>query len=343
MIRPGSRNLITDVRGIKVGNAEDATAITGVTAVFAEGRAVGAVDVRGGAPGTRETEALLPEGLNVGVDAIVLAGGSVFGLDAAGAVTNWLAQSGRGYRLMNAPMTAPIVPSAILFDLTNGGDKNWGAEPPYRKLAVKACENQGAAFKLGNAGAGFGGRAGAYKGGLGSASAVTEDGFEVGAIVAVNAFGSPVIPGSSTLWAWAFEQNGEMGHQAAPRVAGVPLDMPADVKRPPQPGGNTTIAVIATNAAVSQAQAKRIAIMAQDGLARSLRPVHTPVDGDIVFVLATSTQALRDPAVIELSLLGSLAADCLARAVGRAVFEAEAIGPWEAYRTVHPKGFGLSR
>jgi L-aminopeptidase/D-esterase-like protein len=332
MIRPGSRNLITDVRGIKVGNAEDATAMSGVTAIFAEGRAVGAVDVRGGAPGTRETEALLPEGLNVGVDAVVLAGGSVFGLDAAGAVTNWLAQSGRGYKLLNAPMAAPIVPAAILFDLTNGGDKNWGATPPYRKLAVKACESQDFTFKLGNAGAGFGGRAGAYKGGLGSASAVTSEGFEVGAIVAVNAFGSPVVPGTSTLWAWPFEQNGE--------VTGIPFEFADDVKRPPTPGGNTTIAVIATNATLSQAQAKRIAIMAQDGLARALRPVHTPVDGDVVFVLATSATTLRDPVAVQLSLLGSIAADCLTRAVGRAVFEAEAMGPWDSYRNVHAKGFG---
>ncbi len=339
MIRPGSRNLITDVRGIKVGNAEDATAITGVTVVFAEGRAVGAADVRGGAPGTRETEALLPEGLNVGVDAIVLAGGSVFGLDAAGAVTNWLAATGRGFRMANAPMVAPIVPAAILFDLTNGGDKNWGAEPPYRKLAVKACESAGSDFKLGNAGAGFGGRAGTYKGGLGSASAVTDDGFEIGAIVAVNSFGSPVMPGTSTLWAWPFEQGDEMGRQAAPRAGGISLDFPDDVKRPPQPGGNTTIAVVAVNAMLSQAQAKRIAIMAQDGLARSLRPVHTPVDGDAVFVLATGERTLREPVAVQLGLIGSIVADCLARAVGRAVFAAASLGPWESYRAVHPKGF----
>jgi L-aminopeptidase/D-esterase-like protein len=218
MITPGSRNLITDVRGIKVGNSEDPAAMTGVTVILAEGRAVGAVDVRGGAPGTRETEALLPEGLNVGVDAVVLSGGSVFGLDAAGAVTNWLAHSGRGFRLQGAPMVAPIVPSAILFDLTNGGDKNWGATPPYRTLGVKACESASDDFSLGNAGAGYGGRAGAYKGGLGSASFVTPDGFEIGAIAAVNSFGSPVMPGTSTLWAWPFEQNGEIGRQLPPRA-----------------------------------------------------------------------------------------------------------------------------
>jgi len=314
--------------------------MTGVTVVFAEGRAVGAADVRGGAPGTRETESMLPEGLNVGVDAIVLSGGSVFGLDAAGAVTNWLAAAGRGFRMANAPMVAPIVPSAILFDLTNGGDKNWGAEPPYRKLGVAACEHASSDFKLGNAGAGYGGRAGAYKGGLGSASAVTEEGFEIGALVAVNSFGSPVMPGTSALWAWPFEQGDEMGRQLPPLRGGVALDFPADMKRPPQPGANTTIAVVAVNAVVNQAQAKRIAIMAQDGLARSLRPVHTPFDGDAVFVMATGERTLRDPAALQLGLIGSIAADCLARAVGRAVFEAEALGPWEAYRNVHAKGFG---
>ncbi len=342
MIRPGSRNLITDVRGITVGNAEDATAMSGLTVIFAEGRAVGAVDVRGGAPGTRETESLMPEGLNVGVDAIVLSGGSVYGLDAAGAVTNWIAQKGRGYKLAGAPMVAPIVPSAILFDLTNGGNKNWGKEPPYRKLALQACESQSDAFKLGNAGAGYGGRAGAYKGGLGSASAVTEDGFEIGAIVAVNSFGSPVMPGTSALWAWPFEQDGEMGGQLPPR-AGVPMGFPEDVKRPPMPAGNTTIAVVAVNADLTVAQAKRIAIMAHDGFARALRPVHTPVDGDVIFVMATGAKMLSDAALMQVSLLGSVAADCVARAIGRGVFEADALGPWEAYRTVHAKGFSTRK
>lgn len=342
MIRPGSRNLITDVRGITVGNAEDATAMSGLTVIFAEGRAVGAVDVRGGAPGTRETESLMPEGLNVGVDAIVLSGGSVYGLDAAGAVTNWIAQKGRGYKLAGAPMVAPIVPSAILFDLTNGGNKNWGKEPPYRKLALQACESQSDAFKLGNAGAGYGGRAGAYKGGLGSASAVTEDGFEIGAIVAVNSFGSPVMPGTSALWAWPFEQDGEMGGQLPPR-AGVPMGFPEDVKRPPMPAGNTTIAVVAVNADLTVAQAKRIAIMAHDGFARALRPVHTPVDGDVIFVMATGAKMLSDAALMQVSLLGSVAADCVVRAIGRGVFEADALGPWEAYRTVHAKGFSTRK
>jgi L-aminopeptidase/D-esterase-like protein len=236
-------------------------------------------------------------------------------------------------------MVAPIVPSAILFDLTNGGDKNWGATPPYRTLGVKAGESAGDDFSLGNAGAGYGGRAGAYKGGLGSASFVTPDGFEIGAIAAVNSFGSPVMPGTSTLWAWPFEQNGELGRQLPPRGPLVDIGMPVDIKRPPQPAQNTTIACVAVNAALTPAQAKRIAIMAQDGMARALRPVHAPVDGDVVFVLATGARPLEELAAYQMTMLGMLAADCLTRAIGRAVFEAEALGPWESYRTRHPKGF----
>lgn len=314
--------------------------MTGVTVILAEGRAVGAVDVRGGGPGTRETEALNPEGLNVGVDAIVLAGGSVFGLDAAGSVVNRLAAQGHGYRLQGASLVAPIVPAAILFDLTNGGNKDWGIEPPYRALGAAACDAAGSAFTLGNAGAGYGARAGALKGGLGSASFVTEDGFEIGAIAAVNAFGSAVMPGTSTLWAWPFEQGGELGHQHPPQAQASAAGMPDDIKRPAQPAQNTTIACIAVNASLTPAQARRIAIMAHDGMARALRPVHAPFDGDVVFVLATGARPLDEPHPWHLARLGTLAADCLARAIARGVFEAQALGGWPAYRDRHASGFG---
>jgi L-aminopeptidase/D-esterase-like protein len=343
MITPGSRNLITDVRGIKVGNSEDPSAMTGVTVILAEGRAVGAVDVRGGGPGTRETEALLPEGLNVGVDAIVLSGGSVFGLDAAGAVTNRLAAQGHGFRLQGASMVAPIVPTAILFDLANGGSKDWGSEPPYRTLGTKACDAASETFSLGNAGAGYGARAGALKGGLGSASFVTDDGFEIGAIAAVNSFGSAVMPGTSTLWASPFEQAGELGHQHPPQPSRPAAGMPDDIKRPAQPAQNTTIACIAVNASLTPAQARRIAIMAHDGMARALRPVHAPFDGDVVFVLATGARPLEEPHAWHLTRLGTLAADCLTRAIGRGVFEAETLGSWRAYREQHATGFSVRR
>ena len=316
--------------------------MTGVTVILAADRAVGAVDIRGGGPGTRETEALMPEGLNVGVDAIVLAGGSVFGLDAASAVTNALAAQGRGFRLQGASLVAPIVPAAILFDLTNGGNKNWGKDPPYRALGTSAANAASDTFSLGNAGAGYGARAGALKGGLGSASVITEDGFEIGAIAAVNAFGSAVMPGTSTLWAWPFEQAGELGHQRPPHTPLPTPGLPDDIKRPAQPAQNTTIACVAVNAALTPAQAKRIAIMAHDGMARALRPVHAPFDGDVVFVLATGARPLDDPHAWHLTRLGTLAADCLTRAIGRGVFEARSLGPWKAYRDVHAAGFSAT-
>ncbi|HEY0418714.1 MAG TPA: P1 family peptidase, partial [Acetobacteraceae bacterium] len=207
--RPGPRNLITDIVGIAVGNADDAAVRSGVTVVLPEARAVAAVDVRGGGPGTRETDALGPTCLVESVDAIVLSGGSAFGLDAAAGAMAWLAVRGRGFAV--GPAVVPIVPAAVLFDLGNGGDKHWGDRPPYRDLALAACAAAGRDFALGNAGAGSGAKAGDLKGGLGSVSAVTDDGFQVGALVAANPLGSVVMPGDGAFWAWALERNGEFG------------------------------------------------------------------------------------------------------------------------------------
>jgi L-aminopeptidase/D-esterase-like protein len=343
MTKPGPLNLITDVDGITVGNAEDAAVFTGTTVLLTGGRAIGGVDVRGGAPGSRETEALRPEGLGTGVDAITLSGGSVYGLDAASGALAWCAANGRGFRLPQSQVPLPIVPGAILFDIANGGDKNWGRESPYRRLAEMACERAGKNFALGNSGAGYGAVAGAYKGGLGSASAVTSDGITVGALTAVNAFGSPVMPGTSTLWAWALEQNGELGRQRPPQPGEISLDYPDDIKRPPEPAANTTIAVVATDISLSPSQARRVAVMAHDGFARALRPVHTPVDGDIVFAISTGAKPLAEPWQITLGRVGSLAADCLARAVARGVFEADPLGRFQNYRTVHAAGFARRR
>jgi L-aminopeptidase/D-esterase-like protein len=340
MTKPGPLNLITDVEGITVGNAEDATAWTGTTVLLTGGRAIGGVDVRGGAPGSRETESLRPEGLGTGVDAITLSGGSVYGLDAASGALAWLAQRKIGFRLPQSEVALPIVPGAILFDIANGGDKNWGTEAPYRRLAMQACDRAGKQFALGNAGAGYGAVAGAYKGGLGSASAVTADGYTVGALAAVNAFGSPVMPGTSALWAWAFEQNGELGGQKPPQPSEIAMDFPDDIKRPPQPAANTAIAVVATDVALTPSQARRVAVMAHDGFARSLRPVHTPVDGDIVFAVSTGKKPLAEPWQFTVGRIGSIAADCLARAVGRGVFEAAPFGRFPSYRAIHAAGFG---
>jgi L-aminopeptidase/D-esterase-like protein len=327
MARPGSLNLITDVDGLKVGNAEDHGVRTGVTVVLPDKRAVCAVDVRGGGPGTRETEALDPSCLVDAVDAVVLSGGSAFGLDAASGVMSWLAGEGRGFQVAGA--VVPIVPSAILFDLLNGGDKDWGAMPPYRDLGISSAHNVGREFKLGNAGAGLGGTAGDMKGGLGSASAVCDDGLQVGALVAVNCVGSGVIPGTETLWAWPFEQAREMGGQTAPVLHG---DLPMAETMPGLPAENTTIGVVATNAALTKGQARRVAMMAHDGYARSVRPIHTPFDGDTVFSLALGGwgPAAVDPVL--LARIGSLAADCMARAIGRGLWHAESLGDLVCYR-----------
>ena len=328
-VAPGPRNLITDVAGIRVGNAEDRQVRTGVTVVLPEPAAVAAVDVRGGAPGTRETDALDPTCLVAQVHAVVLSGGSAFGLEAASAAMTWLAARGVGFAVGAARV--PLVPAAILFDLLNGGDKTWGEAPPYARLGREACAAAAADFALGNAGAGLGAKAGALKGGLGSVSAVTSDGLQVGALVAVNAVGDTVMPGQSCFWAWPFERDGELGGQVPPQGP-VPMDEALIASPLARIGANTTIGVVATNAILDKAEARRIAMMAQDGFARAIRPVHTPFDGDTVFVLATGLRPLAAPREAALSLLGALAADCVARAVARGVYAAESLGELTCYR-----------
>ncbi|RAK57855.1 P1 family peptidase [Phenylobacterium deserti] len=323
-VRPGARNLITDVPGLKVGQAQAELVRTGVTVVLPDERAVCACDVRGGGPGTRETDALAPENLVDAVDAVVLSGGSVYGLAAADGVTAWLGAQGRGFEV--APGASfphsPVVPAAILFDLANGGDKQWGGEPPYRDLGREAVLSAGEAFRLGTAGAGYGAMAGGLKGGVGSASVVSADGLTVGAIVAVNCWGSVVAPGGRTFWAAPYEIGSEFGGLGAHGLAAAP-DAWGLAKTAAEPR-NTTIACVATDVALTPAQAKRVAIMAQDGMARAIRPVHAPFDGDVVFALSTARQPLPEPAAFSLARLGALAADTLARAVARGVYEASA-------------------
>lgn len=335
MIKPGARNLITDVEGLKVGQAEDYQVCTGVTVILAEQAVAATVDVRGGAPGTRETDALDPIGLAGMADAIVFAGGSVYGLDAAGAVAAWLATRGRGFVLApNAP-PAPIVPAAIIFDLANGGNKNWGEDPPYRRLARAAADAASDAFALGNAGAGLGARAGAYKGGVGSTSARAGDGFTVGALAVVNSVGSPVIPGTDVFWAFALEQAGEYGaRRLPPQHREIDLELAPDIKGALRPGTNTTIALVATDAALSRVELQRVAIMAADGFGRALRPVHTPFDGDTVFALSTARRPLDEPREFAVMRLGALAADCLARAIARGVYEAVSLAGIPSYREI---------
>jgi L-aminopeptidase/D-esterase-like protein len=339
MLRPGIRNLITDVDGILVGNAEDQRMRSGVTVVLCDGAAVASVDVRGGAPGTRETDLLDPSCRVDRIDAICLSGGSAFGLSAADGVMRWLKEHHRGVAI--ADVVVPIVPTAILFDLLNGGHKDWDW-PPYRDLGYAAVATAARDFPLGNSGAGLGAKAGNLKGGLGSASAVDDtSGLQVGALVAVNARGYTTMGDTPHFWAWALEQDGEFGGLPPPK-RGLGLEVshsradlthdPADAVRS-DPRANTTIAVVATNARLDKASAKRLAVMAQDGLARSIRPVHTPQDGDTVFAIATGRHDLGDDP-LALAELGTLAADCLARAVARGVCHATTLGAARSWRDV---------
>ena len=323
--RPGPRNLITDVPGLTVGQAQDHTVRTGVTVILPAERAVCAVDVRGGGPGTRETDLLNPENLVDAVDAVVLSGGSMYGLAAGDGVAAWLGAQGRGYPVSSQPgvPVAPIVPAAILFDMANGGDKTWGLEPPYRRLGIEAVQAAAETFDLGVAGAGYGAKAGQLKGGTGSTSIVTHDGITVGALACVNSFGSVVGGDGLTFYASLFEIDGEFGGRSPAGLA-IGADDWGLAKLNPGARQNTTIACVATDVALTKAQARRVAIMAQAGLAQSMRPVHTPFDGDVVFALSTGRQPTGDAPDRMVARIGALAADCLARAVARGVYEAVA-------------------
>jgi D-aminopeptidase len=315
LMTPGPRNLITDVPGILVGNASDAIVKTGVTVMTAARPFVAAVHVMGGAPGTRETDLLSPENTVDAVDALVLSGGSAFGLDAASGVMAGLCAAGRGFAA--AGHLVPIVPGAILFDLANGGEKDW-TESPYPALGRAALAATSGDFALGTAGAGFGATVADLKGGLGSASALLASGVTVGALVAVNAVGG-VCDEAGRFWAAPFEIGAEFGGRGVPEAGAVP-EFPVTKM---VPGGHTTIAVVATDAALTKAGAKRMAVAAHDGLARAVVPAHTPLDGDLVFGVATGERPLADP-VREAALIGHAAAVCLSRAIARAVFLARA-------------------
>lgn len=332
----GPLNLLTDVPGLTVGHAADENLRSGVTIVLPDRRAACSVDVRGGGSGTRETDLLRPEASVQAVDAICLSGGSAFGLDAASGVMHWLAERRRGVDVRGH--IVPIVPAAILFDLHNGGDKAWGAEPPYRRLGLQACDAAaGGAFPLGNVGAGYGAMAGLIKGGLGSASWAEKDGLVVAAMVAVNSVGSVLTPGNRSFWAAPWEQNGEFG--GIPFAAGgIDLGLAAESRiAQPAEGSHTCIGVIATNAPLDKTNLRHVLAMAHDGLARAVRPIHTPFDGDTLFALATATwqdgAGAADRSWL-IARIGSIAADCVARAVARGVWAAEPLGQLESARSV---------
>ena len=324
--RPGLRNLITDVPGLKVGQAEDLAVRTGVTVILPDQAAVVASDVRGGGPATRETDATALENLVHAFDAVVLSGGSVYGLAAADGVVSWLGARHRGYSLSPTPgaPVSPVVPAAALYDLANGGRKDWGVDPPYRALGMRAVETAGDHFALGTAGAGCGAMAGGLKGGIGSASIVSSDGITVGAIVAVNSAGSVIAPGGKTFWAAPYEIGSEYGGLGPAGLKASPEDW-GRARANPEPRKNTTIAVVATDAKLTPDEAKRVAMMAQDALALSIRPTHTPFDGDVVFAMATGKVDLAENRPFATAKIGTLASDTLARAIARAVYEAT---PW---------------
>lgn len=315
-------NLITDVRGLLVGQARDATAATGVTAAIFERPTIASAAVLGGAPGTRDTALLVPEMTVEHVDAIVLAGGSAWGLGAADGVMRWLAKEGRGFPV--GAFRVPIVPQAILFDLMNGGEKPWArgeSEPPYARLGAEAAAAAATSFALGTTGAGYGATTATLKGGLGSASARAATGQVVGALVAVNAVGSATIGDGPHFWAAPYEREGEFGGLGWPATI-TPDDTALRFKG--GTGQNTTIALVATDAVLTKPQARRLALAAHDGLARALRPAHAPLDGDIVFAAATGYSGAPSDA-FAMTELCATAADVLARAVARGVHAATAL------------------
>lgn len=331
------QNLITDVPGLRVGHAQDDRLASGVTCIVFDKPAVASVDVRGGGPGTRDTNLLHPARTVESIDALVVSGGSAFGLDAPGGAQAFLHQIGRGFQLGAARV--PIVPSAVLFDLNNGGDKQWGRFSPYRDLGYAAAEAamaDGVIFALGSVGAGTGATTVNFKGGLGSASAVTADGLTVGALAAVNAVGSATVADGPWFWAAPFEQGNEFGGRGSPAV------WPSEALLPRfkmAVAESTTLVVVATDAVLTKAQAQRLAMMAQDGFARAITPVHTPLDGDLVFAAATGKRPLPDP-VFALTRLGDAAAQVVARAIARGVYEATALpfpGALPAYRDRFPR------
>ncbi|MBD3665130.1 P1 family peptidase [Sulfitobacter sp. TSTF-M16] len=313
-MQPGPRNLITDIPGLRVGNAQDATLKSGTTVLTADAPFTASVHVMGGAPGTRETDLLAPDKTVAAVDALVLSGGSAYGLDACSGVVDGLRAAGRGFQVGSAVI--PLVPGAILFDLLNEGEKDWD-ENPYRALGRSAFERADTAFEIGTAGAGTGALTAMMKGGLGSASLTLPDGSTVGALVAVNAIGSVTTPGDRHFYAAPFEIGDEFGGQGPDTASGLGLSLESRKMKAMSLRENTTIAIVATDAALSKAECQRVAVAAHDGIARATVPAHTPNDGDLVFALSTEGRAAGN-----VILIGHAASLCLARAIARAVYEA---------------------
>jgi len=313
-MKPGPTNSLSDIAGLRVGNAQDAALKSGTTVVVGDAPFVASVAVMGGAPGTRETDLLAPDKSVAAVDALVLSGGSAFGLDACSGVVDGLRNDGRGFCVGDAQI--PLVPGAILFDLLNGGDKSW-VENPYRALGLAAYRAADQRFAIGTAGAGTGALSAMLKGGLGTASLVLPDGSTVAALVAANPVGAVTTPGDRHFYAAPFEMAGEFGGLGPDPASGLGLSRESRKMNTLTSRANTTIAIVATDAILTKAECHRVATAAHDGIARACVPAHTPNDGDLVFALTTAARPAGD-----VLLTGHAAALCLSRAIARAVYEA---------------------
>ncbi|MEP3944478.1 P1 family peptidase [Ascidiaceihabitans sp.] len=317
-MKPGPKNSITDIAGLKVGNAQNDTLKSGTTVLVGDVPFTASVAVMGGAPGTRETDLLAPDKSVAQVDALVLSGGSAYGLDACSGVVDGLRAQGRGYKVADAII--PLVPGAILFDLINGGEKNWDTNP-YRQLGRDAFEAASEQFEIGTAGAGTGALTGMFKGGLGTASLVLPNGATVAALVAANPIGSATTPSDTHFWAAPFEIDGEFGGKGPDPSSGLGRDLTSRKMTALYERANTTIAIVATDLALDKAQCLRFATAAHDGIGRAIVPAHCPADGDLVFAAATGAYPMDSPAR-DLLMTGHGAALCLSRAIARAVYAA---------------------
>ena len=314
---PGAQNAITDIAGLKVGNAQDDALKSGVTVLTADAPFTASVAVLGGAPGTRETDLLAPDKSVAQVDALVLAGGSAYGLDACSGVVDGLRAEGRGYRVGQAII--PLVPGAIIFDLLSGGDKDW-ATSPYPALGRAAFDAVTTSTEIGTFGAGTGAMTAMMKGGLGTSSLVLDSGVTVAALVVANPMGSVTTPGEKHFWAAPYEIDGEFGGVGTDPNTGLGRSLVSRKLTAMLERANTTIAIVATDAKLDKAQCQRVAIAAHDGIARACVPAHSPGDGDLVFSVATGDKLLG--AQTDLGLIGHAAAVCLTRAIARGVHAA---------------------
>ena len=320
MMQVGAKNLSTDVKGILVGNAHDEVMKTGVSVVSGPTAFTASYCVMGGAPGTRETDLLAPDKTVAEVDALVLSGGSAFGVDAATGVVDQLRKAGRGF--VATGYSIPLVPAAILFDLSNGGDKNW-SENPYPELGRRAYDALDDRFDVGSIGAGFGAQCGMMKGGLGSASFTLSNGVTVGALVAANPVGNPTDASGKYFWAAPFEVDAEYGGFGAPKAGAHGQSLDQTKLGALEARANTSIAIVATDAALSKAEAHRLSTVAHDGFARAIVPSHLPMDGDLIFAAATGNMP-APKTLLEFSEICHAASLCVARAVARGVFHASA-------------------